>query len=71
MDQKGGKTVIAVKASVVMVDGDGRVDMVEASAKASVAGAVPDGKLAAYSARAIDAAALTLAEDLAARLGGR
>lgn len=71
VDDKGGKTVIAVKASMVVVDGDGRVDLVEASARASVSGAVPDGKLAAYSARAIDAAARTLAEDLAARLGER
>jgi len=71
VDDKGGKTVIAVKVSVVVVDGDGRVDLVEASARASVSGAVPDGKLAAYSARAIDAAARTLAEDLAARLGER
>jgi hypothetical protein len=71
VDDKGGKTVIAVKASMVVVDGDGRVDLVEASARASVSGAVPDGKLAAYSARAIDAAARTLAEDLAVRLGER
>jgi hypothetical protein len=69
--QRGGKTVIAVKASVVIVDGDGRVDLLESSAKASVSGAVPDGKLAAYAARAIDAAALTLSEDVAARLGER
>lgn len=67
----GGKTVIAVRTSVVLVDGDGRVDMMESSARASVSGAIPDGKLTAYSARAIDAAARTLVEDLAARLGER
>ena len=71
VDRNGTKTVIAVKASVVLVDGDGRVDMVESSAKASVAGVIPDGKLAAYTARAIDAAARNLTEDLAGRLGGR
>lgn len=71
VDRNGTKTVIAVKASVVLVDGDGRVDMVESAARASVTGAIPEGKLSAYAARAIDAAARNLTEDLAARLGGR
>lgn len=71
VDRNGSKTVIAVKASVVLVDGDGRMDLVESSARASVTGAIPDGKLAAYASRAIDAAARDLTEDLAARLGGR
>jgi hypothetical protein len=66
-----GKTVIAVRTSLVVVDGDGRMDMLESSAKASVSGSVPDAKVPAYAARAIDAAARTLAEDLAARLGER
>jgi hypothetical protein len=67
----GGKTVISVRTSAVVVDGDGRMDMVESSAKASVQGAVAEAKVPAYAARAIDAAARTLAEDLAARLGER
>ncbi len=71
VDRIGAKTVIAVKASAVLVDGDGRMDVVESSARASVTGAIPDGKLAAYAGRAIDAAARDLTEDLAARLGGR
>ena len=71
VEQRGTKTVIAVRASVVVVDGDGRVDMVESAAKASVTGTFPEGKVALYAARAIDAAARDLAEDLAARLGGR
>jgi hypothetical protein len=71
VEQKGAKTVIAVRASVVLVDGDGRVDLVESSARASVTGVVPEGRLAAFTARAIDAAARDLTEDLAARLGGR
>ncbi|HET8542782.1 MAG TPA: HEAT repeat domain-containing protein [Anaeromyxobacter sp.] len=71
VERSGAKTVIAIRASVVLVDGDGRVDMVESSARASVTGAIPDGKLQAYAARAIDAAAKNLSEDLAARLGGR
>ncbi len=71
VDRNGAKTVIAVKASVVLVDGDGRMDVVESSARASVTGAIPEGKLGAYASRAIDAAARDLTEDLAARLGGR
>lgn len=68
---RSGKTVIAVRTSVVVVDGDGRMDMLESSANASVSGAVPDAKVPAYAARAIDAAAGALAQDLAARLGER
>jgi hypothetical protein len=71
VDRDGQKTVIAVKASVVLVDRDGRVDMVESSARASVTGTVAEGRLPGYVARAIDAAARNLTEDLAARLGGR
>ncbi len=71
VDRDGPKTVIAVKASVVLVDRDGRVDMVESSARATVSGSVPEARLQAYAARAIDAAAGNLTEDLAARLGGR
>ena len=71
VDRSGARTVIAVKASVVLVDGDGRMDLVESTARASVTGAIPEGRLSAYSARAIDAAAQSLTEDLAVRLGGR
>lgn len=67
----GGKTVIAVRTSLAVVDGDGRVDLVESSARASVSGAVSDGKLAAYAAKAIEAAVRTLCEDLAVKLGER
>jgi hypothetical protein len=71
VDGAGGKIVISVRASVTVVDCDGRVDLLESSARASIPGAVPDGQLAAYSARAVDAAARTLSEDLAAKLAGR
>jgi HEAT repeat protein len=67
-----GKTVVAVKTALVAVDGDGRMAaMLESGARLSAAGAVPEAKLAAYAARAIDAAARTLCEDLAARLAER
>lgn len=71
VDEKGGKTVIAVRTSLAMVDGDGRVDLVEAGARATVSGAVPDHKLASYSGKAIDAAVRALCDDLAGKLAER
>jgi hypothetical protein len=71
VSERGGKTVIAVKASLVVVDGDGHMDMLESTAKASVTGAVPEAKLAGYSTKAVDAALRSVCEDLAARLGRR
>lgn len=72
VDARGGKTVIAVKASLVAVDDDGRMAaMLEGGAKLSASGAIPEGKLGAYSAKALEAAARTLCEDLAAKLGER
>ncbi len=68
---QAGRTVIAVRTSLVVVDGDGRMEMMESSAKASVAGVVPDGKLAAYAVKAIEATVHALADDLAAKLGER
>jgi hypothetical protein len=72
VDAKGGKTTIAVKASLVAVDDDGRMAaMLEGGARLSASGTIPEKKLAAYSAKALDAAAKTLCEDLAAKLGER
>jgi hypothetical protein len=71
VEERGGKTVIAVKASLVAVDGSGRMAaMLESGARLSASGEVPMAKLASYSARALDAAAGTLCEDLAAKLKG-
>jgi len=69
--ERGGKIVIAVKTSLVVVDGDGRMEMMESSARASVIGPVAEAKLAGYSAKVVDAAVRGLSEDLAARLGVR
>jgi hypothetical protein len=72
VDARGGKTVIAVKASLVAVEDDGRMAaMLESGARLSAAGPVPDGKIPAYSAKALDAAARTLCEDLAVKLEER
>lgn len=63
----GGRTIIAVKASVVAVDSQGKMAaMVEGGARLrATGGSIGSAQLAA---RALDAAALTLSEDLAARL---
>ncbi len=72
VDAKGGRTVIAVKASLVAVDDDGRMAaMLESGARLSASGAIPEKKLGAYSAQALEAAARTLCDDLAAKLGER
>jgi hypothetical protein len=56
----------------VAVDGDGRMAaMLESGAKLSASGIIPERKLAAYAAKALEAAAKTLCEDLAAKLGER
>jgi hypothetical protein len=63
---------IAVRAGLVAVDGDGRMAaMLEGGAKLRASSAIPEDRLAAYAAKALDAAARTLTEDLAASLGRR
>lgn len=72
VDAKGGKTVIAVRASLVAVDDDGNMAaMLESGARLSATGVVPEARIAAYSGKALEAAARTLCEDLAAKLGER
>lgn len=69
---RGGRTVIAVKASLVAVDAEGRMAaMLEGAARLSASELLPEASRARYAARAIEAAARTLCEDLAARLGDR
>ena len=72
VDSKGGKTVIAVRASLVAVDDDGKMAaMLEGGAKLTASGAIPEARIPAYSAKAMEAAAKTLCDDLAAKLGER
>jgi hypothetical protein len=72
VESKGGKTTIAVRAALVAVDDDGKMAaMLESGAKLSAAGVIPEAKIPVYSARALEAAARTLCEDLAAKLGER
>jgi hypothetical protein len=69
VEEGGGGTIIAVKASLVAVDGHGRMAaMLEGGARLKATGRIPGGDLPRYSAKAVEAAARTLCEDLAARL---
>lgn len=71
VDEKGGKTVIAVRTSLAVVDADGRVELVEAAARATVSGEVPDAKVAGYAGKALDAAVRALCDDVATKLRER
>lgn len=67
--QAGGKLTISVKVSVVAVDSQGRMAaMVEGGARLRARGGQAGGGPDQLAARALDAAAVSLSEDLAARL---
>ena len=69
--ERGGQTTFEVRASLVVVDGDGRIDLLESKARASVAGAVPEARRGSYVLQAVDAAGRGLGDDLAHKLGHR
>ncbi len=72
VDTAGGKTVIAVRASLIAVDGRGRMAaMLEGGARLKASGGIADAAIDRYSLQAVDAAARTLCDDLAERLGER
>src|SRR5207302_628108 len=52
----GGKTVISVKTSVLAVDGEGHVEMMEGSAQATANGTLSEARVASTSEKVIDAA---------------
>lgn len=69
VSQAGGRTIIAVKASVVAVDSQGKMAaMVEGGARLRASGGSSAAAQEQLSERALDAAAVSLSEDLAARL---
>jgi len=69
VSQAGGRTVIAVKASVVAVDSLGKMAaMVEGGARLRTGGGSSVAAQKQLTERALDAAAVNLSEDLAARL---
>lgn len=68
VNEGGGRLSIAVKASAVAVDSQGRMAaMLEGGARLKASGATPSVRWD-LSVRALDAAARTLSEDLATRL---
>ena len=73
VDAKGGKTVIAGEglARRRWTTTAGWPPCSRAARRLSASGAIPEKKLGAYSAQALEAAARTLCDDLAAKLGER
>ncbi len=72
VERGGERTVVAIRAELVAVEGGGRMAaMLEGAARLSAAGGLGDGDLASVSVRAVDAVAKTLCDDLAARLAER
>jgi hypothetical protein len=72
VERASEKTVVAVRAELVAVEGGGRMAaMLEGAARLSAQGSVGDRELALISVRAVDAVAKILVEDLAAKLGER
>jgi hypothetical protein len=69
--ESGGRTTFEAKASLVVVDGDGRIDLLETKARAAVAGAVVESRRAAFVTRLVEAAGRGLGDDLAVKVGRR
>jgi hypothetical protein len=71
VEKQEGKTVVAVRASLVAVDGKGTMTaMLEGGARLKAVGTASGAQLPRYAAKAMDVAAQTLADDLKERLGG-
>jgi len=71
VSRQDGKVVVAVKASLSAVDGDGRVDLFERAARSTISGSASDARVASATASAVEVALKGLSEDLAARFGRR
>jgi len=69
--ESGGRTTFEARASLVVVDRDGRIDMLETRARASVAGAVPESRRGAYVTKVVETAGRGLGDELAVKLGRR
>jgi hypothetical protein len=67
--EHGGRTTFEARATLVVVDGDGRMDLLESKARASVSGAVPESRRAAHVTKVAEAAGRGLGDDLAVKLG--
>ncbi|HET6440131.1 MAG TPA: HEAT repeat domain-containing protein [Anaeromyxobacter sp.] len=72
VERGGDRTVVAVRAELVAVEGGGRMAaMLEGGARLSARGTLGERELAAVSVRAVDEVAKILVDDLAAKLGER
>ena len=69
--ESGGRTTFEARASLVVVDGDGRMDLLESQARASVAGMVPESRRASYVTKVVEAAGRGLGDNLAIKVGRR
>jgi hypothetical protein len=69
VDKSDGRTVVAVRASLVAIDGRGGMTaMLEGGAKLKAVGAATPAMVPKYTAKAMDVAARTLTDDLKERL---
>lgn len=69
VEKQDGKTVVAVRASLIAVDGKGTMTaMLEGGAKLRAVGTVSGAQVPKYAAKAMDATAQTLTDDLKGRL---
>lgn len=71
VSESAGRTTFEARASLVVVDGDGRMDMLETRARASVAGTVPESRRGGYVIKVVEAAGRGLGDELAVKLGRR
>jgi len=69
--ESGGRTSFEARASLVVVDHDGRMELLETKARASVVGAVPEPRRAGYVTKVVETAGRGLGDDLAIKLGRR
>jgi hypothetical protein len=69
--ESGGRTSFEARASLVVVDREGRMELLENKARASVAGVVPESRRAVYVAKVVETAGRGLGDDLAIKLGRR
>ncbi len=69
--EAGGRTTFEARASLAVIDGDGRIDLLETQARAAVNGAVAEARRGPYLQKVVDAAGKGLGDDLANKLGRR
>jgi hypothetical protein len=69
--EQGGGTTFEARASLVVADGDGRMDLLESTARIAVPGSVPEARRASHVTRVVEALGQGLGNELAVKLGRR